>query len=299
MSKAGRPKKDSVGLPERFDIEKYEPARDFDTMGWYEQLVFRKRVFTACEGCLKKGHKDFSRLAKALSLLQDDPIITEQRVWDSVIHIVENEIPNNNPLLGEGIFRSGHLVVDPVIGITVRPLDGSGLTPLMVSNIYDLAPPEDDDTANATFDKNGQCYIDEPALLWRGLPIIAIDTTINDKIILREMRDWLLELRKAERKPPLAFTKNSDFLKWYNSGVLPYLDLLLWKKMGHAFKWSAFINTLSPILDKPVGSESAAMKAAQNYAQKLLNGQTLRTLEAQASREHSQGTQKSGKLFVR
>jgi hypothetical protein len=30
MGKAGRPKKDSAGLPEWFDIEKYRCAKDFN-----------------------------------------------------------------------------------------------------------------------------------------------------------------------------------------------------------------------------------------------------------------------------
>jgi len=41
MSKAGRPKKGSAGLPEWFDIEKYQQAEHYRAMEWHRQLAIR------------------------------------------------------------------------------------------------------------------------------------------------------------------------------------------------------------------------------------------------------------------
>ena len=117
---------------------------------------------------------------------------------------------------------------------------------------------------------------------------------------MRETRNLLREIRKTEKPHPTAFTKNSDFIKWYNSGALPYIDLSFWEMLGHPFKGSAFINELVEIMDgDSVSSESAAIKAAQTFAKGLLTAQTIRTLEVQASHERKHGAQKSSKFLVR
>ena len=302
MAKAGRPKKGSTGLPDWFDIEKYRPSRSFGAMGWYEQLVFRSRLFENYDWCLKNADKNFERLSKAFDMVRENPIITWQRVEEAKAHVVTKETQHENPVLGKITARSGYFITDPVIGHSISPLQGPGVKLLTTGNRGNIEPKnygEKGTTGKITFHEDGTSDFHEPPLSWWGQPVIAIDLAIKDEILIREMRDLLRDLRKTHKSPEIPFMKNSDFLKWYNSGVLPYLDLLLWEKTGHDFTASAFIKELSQILDNPISSESAVIKSAQSYAKKLLDERTLRTLEAQAARERPRGAKKSGKFLVK
>lgn len=298
----GRPKKDSAGLPDWFDIKKYQPARDFGALQWFEQLVFRERIFAVYEACLKHGVKDFKVLLPAFRMLQDDPVITALRVFNAGERVVDHEEKLDIPDVDNQItLRTSHINADPVIGSIISFFRGAGVTALTAGDLQSLEPKnygEEGVRTQITFNEDGSLNISEPPLKFRGRPIVAFDLSLKDEILIREMRELLREMRKMTKPVPLAFVKNSDFLKWYNSGVLPYLDLMLWGKIGHDYTWAAFIRELSLILDDPISSESAAMKAAQSYAKKLLDPQTIRTLEAQAYRESSHGAKKSGKLLV-
>jgi hypothetical protein len=291
----GRPKKDSVSLPEWFDIQKYKSARDLDAMGWCDQLVFRGNLLIGIEDCRREGDTEFKRLETALKLLYDDPLITEERVKQTISLVVDDETEKDG-----NTVVSGHLAVDPVVGFTLRAPNGTGLKILTAVHRKDIEPPENEEgiIAESEFSVDEPFEFTSPPLRWKERPVIALDLSLTDEVLVQDMRGLLRNLRKTEKAPHHEFTKNSEFLKWYNSGALPYLDLVLWEEMGHEFKGAAFINELSLILDAPISSEGAALKSASIYARKLLNGHTIRTLAAQVAREGSDGSKKSGKLLM-
>jgi len=235
-------------------------------------------------------------------MLHDDPIITEDRIAQANKFVTEDESQRIHPEWGECTVSTGYFDFDPVIGLTVRPINGEAVTLMTMVNRANIKPDDEDGEIEGEFvpRADGSYEFKNPPLTWCGRHVIAIDPAVSDDIIMRETRNLLREIRKTEKAPPAAFTKNSDFIKWYNSGALPYIDLSFWEMMGHDFKGSAFIKELDEILDgEPVGSESAAIKAAQTFAKNLLTPQTLRTLEVQASHERKHGAQKSGKFLVR
>ncbi len=297
MAKAGRPKKGSAGLPEWFDIQKYAPSHSFGAAEWHAQLTFRKRVFEHIEICQQSDDKGFKPLKQALSLLHEDPLITEQRVMETHSFVEKADIQKPNALQKD--IHAGRLLIDPVVGMTVAPVAHSGINLISNGQLSGIKLQETNKKNTLIFHNDGTYELHEAHLQLYGNPIVAIDLSLKDEILLREMRDLLKALRKEAHAPTLPFVKNSDFLKWYKSGVLPYLDLLIWEKMGHAFVWASFIKELSQILDAPISSESAAIKSIQNYAEKLLDEETLRTLAAQVSREQSHTAKKSGKFLVR
>ena len=302
MAKAGRPKNGSAGLPEWFDIRKYLDARDLGAMGWLEQLIFRGRTLIGCDDCIRAGDTEFKRLDVALKMLQEDPIITEERVSKTRTSIIDGETQYNDPESGDWTILTGAISTDPIVGMTIRPRPGRGITLLTLGDRDAIMPDAFNDeqgiVRHFTRHEDGQWDINDPLLHWRGQPVITFDPSLKPEIIMREMGDLVRKLHRAEKTTPFAFTKNSDFSKWYNSGVLPYIDLKLWESMGYEFKWSAFISELNQILDKPISSEGAAIKSAQSYCQKLLNVQTLQILEAQAIRERQSGAEKSRKFLV-
>ena len=302
MSRAGRPRKDSVDLPEWFDIEKYRGVRDLDAMGWYEQLIYRGRLIIAYDKCQRNGDKDTKHLEAAIKILRDDPIITEERIAQTKKFVTESESQSIHPEWGECTGWKGYFDFDPVIGLTVRPVNGEAVTLMTMIQRANIKPDDEGGDIEGKFvpRADGSYEFKNPPLTWCGRPVVAIDPAVSDDIIMRETRNLLREIRKTEKPHPTAFTKNSDFIKWYNSGALPYIDLSFWEMLGHPFKGSAFINELVEIMDgDSVSSESAAIKAAQTFAKGLLTAQTIRTLEVQASHERKHGAQKSSKFLVR
>jgi hypothetical protein len=127
-----------------------------------------------------------------------------------------------------------------------------------------------------------------------------VDLTLPDDILKRDFADYLNSRRANSESAASPFFKNQDFAVWYNSGVLPYLDLRLWEiESGQTFRWSAFVDELNLITDKPVGSEDACRKTAKALADKLLGDRTIRMLNFQAVKEQDDGHKKSGMLSVR
>ena len=123
----------------------------------------------------------------------------------------------------------------------------------------------------------------------------------NDFILILDESDMILDnILKGKKESSGPFFRSPDFSSWYNTGVLPYLDLKLWEKLtGQAFQWSAFANALNIIVDKPIGSESALQKTVKKSAEKLMDYQVIRILKSQVVREQSGTLKKSGKLVVR
>jgi hypothetical protein len=114
MSKAGRPKKDSAGLPDWFDIEKYRQVKSYGAAEWFQQLAFRLFVYD----WLTDENGPFSLGNEWLDLLQTDPHITIARL-EKAYPITSSFEHEGTEFITRGI--PGDLIIDDIL-LSVKPV---------------------------------------------------------------------------------------------------------------------------------------------------------------------------------
>lgn len=136
----------------------------------------------------------------------------------------------------------------------------------------------------------------------KHIPIL-VDIAMPDAVLIKEFQEILASLKNnyPERKDLPTF-RAINFKKWYESGVLPYLDLMIWGRLtGTKVTQPAFsqqIYTLMHIDDNLSdgkghdgwhASEEGEdfIRTTDSYAGKLLTPTYLRGLLSQATREAS------------
>ena len=309
MSKAGRPKKGSAGLPEWFDIKKYRDAKDFRAIDWYEQLLIR---------FLLRGHFEHDEPNEAmdkhwfkmLDLLKTNPIITQKHIAAAETQRIE--IKGHKLIKLNDVFQAMSMIFST---------QASGIKDATNRNIfeaYERFPDDVRDYLTGDLENAGWCGSiiqkpgsspAEPGRVYDFLnkqydyneqTLTSIDLFLPDEILFAEFKEYVLNKRKKYPRPNTPFFKNPDFKSWYNTGILPYIDLMLLDTPNVAsIRWSAFGDALDAIVDVSVGGDSALAKANKTLASKLMNIDTIRILQTQAAREKSGMMQKSGKLIVR
>lgn len=311
MAKAGRPKKGSAGLPAWFDIEKYRATKSFKAVSWFQQLACRKSFYDYATRIGVETDPLFEgNLSRALDLIKSDPVITEDRILRAPVR----KFPNGMMFLDEALGNATRAMCAHRIGVR----DAHNID---IKNAYAAFPDDVRQYAETHYSciadtKDGRVIatsIDgdvtdvteankfmEAAYDGKPIAMVMVDFSLTDKALLHEFGDYLKNKSERVGAVKSPFFRNSDFGSWYNSGVLPYLDLKLWSDVtGESLRWSAFANALSQITDKPIGSESSLQKTTKQYAAKLSDERTLRILQSQIQREQSGKLKKSGKLVVR
>jgi hypothetical protein len=319
MSKAGRPKKDSARLPGWFDIEKYRQVKSYGAAEWFQQLAFRLFVYDWLTdengpGNLGNEWRD---------LLQTDPHITIARLEKAypITSVIEQD---DIEFIARGL--PGDLIIDD-ISLTVQPVYGVRMaTNKDIYEAYKALPqalhkpiPIAPNTTTAESQKEKAAWLSRYCAPYTGNNLnfhdngsfVRVDLSLPDALLEKQFVGYLKAQRKNAEKAACPFFKSPDFNNWYNSGILAYLDLLLWEtdanqrcqwgeiETRQTFQWTAFVDALDTITDKPVISEDACRKTAKALASKLLDRRTIRILNFQAVKELAEGHKKSGKLFVR
>jgi hypothetical protein len=301
MSKAGRPKKGSLGLPKWFDIEKYRVVKSYGAGEWYQQLIFRALIdfYNSPDETNPVGPKWWA-------LVKEDPNITLERI---------KKASAEEPSAGVAREKASRARDFTITSMTLSAASGSGVRPLTYGEII-LASQLPDNESRITNAKNHfhlsereretkwLASWDEPYpgnILDIGeIRYLRVDLMLPAPLLKRDFADYLKEQCKSVRFLQSPFFKTQDFSVWYNSGALPYLDLCQWEKeTKETFRWSDFANALNDITDKSVGSEDACRKAAKSIAEKLLDSRTIRMLYFQAIKDKDGSRKKSGKLFVK
>jgi hypothetical protein len=290
MSKAGRPKKGSAGLPEWFDIEQYQQTEHYRAMEWHQQLavrfVFHERL------CGEK--KDQKICDIWLHMVAAGPCLDNNEFHDAFVAcgIVE-PTPKFASIIeppGDGLIRRLMSIDDPVHGVKV--MNNQDMRHLTMED----AP--DDETDRKTW--HSEPFFDESTFANPLARYMEVDFRLPEELLKKQFAECLIEQKKNIKKTVAPFFKSQDFSVWYNSGVLPYIDLRLWElASGHAFRWSAFVAALDTIINQDVGSEEACRKTVKPLANKLMTENAIFILSHQAHQEAKSGRKKSGKLFVK
>lgn len=114
MSKAGRPKKGSEGLPGWFDIEKYRIVKSYDAAAWFQQLTFRGILdyFGAPE-------IGWPYQAEWLALIKTDPHVTMARI-ETARFPESGETPDLRPPLPYKTYMIAEMTISAHWGYGVR-----------------------------------------------------------------------------------------------------------------------------------------------------------------------------------
>lgn len=301
MSKAGRPKKGSAGLPDWFDIRNYAQAKNYGALEWFYQLAFRVEIS-------KYGVSDWPR--QWFNLIKTNVHVTYERV--------EALRPKTNKTSSESFERAKCDMMLRAMSASGRA--GTGIDLLRNSDLVrgaiteipysfrclvDLKSSKAD---KALIKEAEEKWREEQKKPWRGnqfgknkyFQYVRLDLTLPDELLKKNFADFLQEQRKELKEINTPFFKNQDFADWYNSGALPLIDLMLGEKLEEtSFRWSVFADALNEISDKPIGSEDTCRKTAKALALRLLDEGTVRVLQYQASMELASVHKKSGKLLVK
>ena len=254
MSKAGRPKKGSTGLPEWFDIEKYRQAKTYRAAEWYQQLAFQFSV---------RGWQaeDLQRYLSNewLGLLQADPHITIARLEEAFPVIITHEYEGEDIYIrgtpGDELISEIALDVEPAYG--VRAATNGDLYKASLSFPKILRKPlspkvregkdsESQALQEAWYEQYHAPFTNKRFSINEDKRFACIDFSLPEAILKRKFADYLKSQKKTAEEARTPFLKTSDFDVWYNCGVLPYLDLCLWEAAtGRSFQGSAFANALN------------------------------------------------------
>ncbi len=300
MSKAGRPKKGSAGLPDWFDIGKYRQGESYGAAEWFQQLAFRSFVHAKLSG-------ESSCIKEWLTLLQSNPHITTERLESSIIE-AEGEEAIVRDWYVESLINEISLP-HPHSYYGVKPATNGDIT--TAYQIYSdnrrtfLIKQENakhaDIEAIAKLHAQGkEFFTDSPIYSSPCRKLVQVDLTLPDTVLKKSFAEFLKIQKKDIEKSASPFFKNQEFAFWYSSGALPYLDLQLWEaESGQSFRWSAFVDALIILTEEDVASEDSCRKTAKALAAKLMDKRTIHLLKFQAYKEISEGRKKSGTLFVR
>jgi hypothetical protein len=268
-------------LPGWFDIAKYRPARQLNSVGWYEQFLLREEcLYYVTEGLIKK------RVTGLLELLYDDPLIG---------------LSTDTPLLW--VFGGGKLAAfkspDRAASASLRGIHLITVRELfwierkmrkgrrLYANKFADQVFEDDD---GPFVFKVKQWIDRPvydsiAARWELSEKAAIvNLNLPDRILLDQFKQFLAEHRaKSKPKGITPRARESTYQDWINYGVLPYLDLLLWSKVKRVrIPNRVFADAIFP---EGTGGEEVVRKTTAPLAMHAISKHNLEILEARAAGE--------------
>lgn len=269
--------KNKSGLLEWFSLEKYYLANTLDAAGWYVQLFIRER----CLSCLSQGEN----ISEILNLIREAPII---------------DVTKHN-LLSFHFYR-GMFYEQPVIEQSMR-----GIHSLTVHDLYMAGINIEESKRNqakAFYDEifcapespreplfiNGKetAFFYEPVHRVSSTPpdraLLGINLLLPDKELIEQFKTLLPVLREEYGAPLFsAKWRKPDFSEWARLGVLPYLDLIIWKK-EHGIKIPNNVME-EAIFPTREGSEDRVRKTTAPKAEELISKKSLAMLRAQAIRE--------------
>jgi hypothetical protein len=258
-------------LPKWFDIKKYKGAKNLDAEGWYVQLATRYSLMcgTAFYGeFLRKDNSivNYIRENPILDISKPDPV--GWRYADMCLPQLYSKDPED------------------YIGISLPKMEE-------IVPFYNLMYDERLDRKKKK--ERGEYlvkkYLVDSTEIHKNIqvPLVALHyQTYPDDVILNDIKRLLDKIRKRSFDkgiPEIKSEKATSFIHWYRSGLLPYIDLEMWREeTQQGYKKGAFENSLDELDDIKVVS-SGVLKTLESLWCKLMKRRTLSLLLAQAIAE--------------
>jgi hypothetical protein len=252
-----------------FDLKKYDALAELDLSGWHQQLLTRNHITVLIE------NNELLDAEKIIKKLQNQPIVSllDSNYW-------ENQKKYN---LSTFPFNTFSVRSTPIVHIWLNRNEsriGNSIWNLCDIDYLDSLDEAERKIIDTPFDLLcKQAHIQETEKFTN----ITIDLTATDEQILNDFQHWLSEYRKA-----IGYkSKNKNFINknlkdWFESQLLPYIDLTLsvaieQKKITQVKIAELIFQDSGKYFDKV----DRLRRTTKPKADWLIRDETLRAIEAQ------------------
>lgn len=275
-----------TNLPDWFSLDKYASSIDFQLTDWLNAFSFRYYLFLL-QDCLSDGSSS-------------DPQVIDEIMMDQIAAL--KNIKNNGALAHEA---NNHRVdakrfVSSVTSIDVYEAfliaenlssDETGKNNSAHKNAYDvfeaeLRSPENENiliSSPSMLMESAHDVMDPDTFPLHQVAFAKVDLNTPNSIILQNFEKWLREVKKTHRHLTVIRERkfsDLDSRKWFQSSVLPYLDLMYWQKVeGIEISRRLIENAIFPI-DRQINVTEVLKATTVPLAEKILSGDIVRSLEA-------------------
>ncbi|WP_412758180.1 DUF6387 family protein [Legionella bozemanae] len=203
--------KEKKDLPEWYDIKKYDAAKNFKAIDWYQQFFVRRF-------CLEIGYKD-NFVKKLIDAIRENPIV-------DLINDERFSVIKSMSILGNGLsFMPGvHPMTLHEFVVIEKEID-----PIKLEHARNWS--QQNHLNPKVFYKN---EIDSSTSLlnpnFREFFALSVNTNLPRLLLMKQFEALLDVLQINNLKESGKQYKTSDYQKWHKYGVLPYHDLDVWRK---------------------------------------------------------------------
>jgi hypothetical protein len=226
-------------LPEWFDLSKYKPANNLDTIGWYEQLSSRSFCFFK----IAFSNEDRNSL---LGIIRRKPIIdlTEcKEIEGCYIYERLSDVRKFCSFKYAGVYaitvREIFDIINNISPEKIRYMMDE-LNKPQIGNVQEVKQKIELDNELGIDNKPAYESFTENALLlsekWRGYNSVPGINTVNvnlhmpNSVLIESFKEWLYFARIKTGISNADTYKKSDYNRWILYGVLPYIDLFIWQQ---------------------------------------------------------------------
>ncbi|MFZ2208587.1 MAG: DUF6387 family protein [Porticoccaceae bacterium] len=287
--------KKNVGekLPKWFDIKKYDGARSLDAEGWFVQLSVRSYLLNY----LRWLRPIASRLPSGLDGSELFTVFTEAIQENPILNVSDyasSWLPSDNQHSGHGVRL---MTMNDLYSIELRIPKNKRTHARKLFDEYDALPP-----AERIFKGTSQ-LADEPIdfsnLFGIGEIAIIVDMSVPTPNLIDEFRR-LIKKERTTKKPKsssaisaaagvwpsihAAPVNSIETMqgRWVKAGVLPYLDLLIWKnKTNSKLTEADMVEAIFPL----VKIEDKVRRTTKPYADEALGIGCMILLNTLAGRQ--------------
>jgi hypothetical protein len=280
-------------ITEWFDVRKYDGLKSLDLVGWAKQVTSRSFThWLLTDHLLRYESLDDPR---QIEILKDQKNHALNWIRSFVRDPIVPPFKDDEKI---GIWRNGS---------ASRPYDGHTIRAMTASNVYFLSLERDSESPywQAVFSAgDAENYgrttpeqdkiLKTPAdLIYKkkgidtdGLTFVEVDLKATDEQIMSDFRHWLTNYRQVVDTPaPQQNFTDKDFSAWFEAGVIPYIDLMLWSLAGNC---SITQNVLGQVIfpdEYSADTTERIRRTTRPKAERMLRQDFARAIEIQADVE--------------
>jgi hypothetical protein len=267
-------------LPDWFNLEKYDSAKDLDATGWYLQLR-RRAIYSRHFDNLKGEHKAFLEKKHEKELEQ----IHSEGVIRGSLHEYVHDL---KPIIdGKAVEELTVLDVNHLMKDMYSLIDGWDEITRKVPNLNAGSLPESkwerltDDECKILLDQISKHQLD-----WSKV-FLKLDLNLPDNLIIQQFTSLLKDKRASLDQNIIKPAKRRpDFDGWVKAGVLPYIDLAYWAQSQGARITNRCM--ADAIFRHGEGGEEVVRKTTKVMAEQLLDWRVAHYLYALSQDEKSE-----------
>jgi hypothetical protein len=269
-------------LPKSFCLEKYAGTADLDAAGWAQALLVRERL-----------QRRYKHSILVSGVVNDQFIYTLFK--DPLFQRKPSPIQINRLEIGEPPLR--HLTVSDLHEL------------IHYLNAYPEAKEVDRRYANLWSNKTTE-PLSESAGSFASAHVdsiyssnkiyLSVDMTCSDDQLIDKFKSMLSKYRSSQNiKLRKSEYNETQFKKWHDLAILPYLDLSLWAKAnGVSIKPSLLSKAIYKDSDLYFDNSRTITDTVKPMAKKLMQREALETLYVQAQEDlRRQMERKKPRLF--